>query len=116
MSSVKRFFDRSKDLNPLQKKALQLKQDQLKGTLLDLRCTVKGFDIVGRSESNCFEALEEVNLLPGYYMIIDYLAVQIVDLNSVSTKSGFVYFIWNAERLCMIEQSEIDSKSRLKPT
>jgi hypothetical protein len=115
MSNVKRFFDRSKDLNPLQRKALQLKQDQLKCTALDLRCTVKAFGIAGRSQADRFESLEEVNLRPGYYTIIDYLAVQIADLSNGSTKPSFVYFIWNAEQLCMIEQSEIDSKNRLKP-
>lgn len=110
----KQFFDRSKDLNALQTKAWELKREQTRGTLLDFPFWIPAFRVSEKPSDNCFKNLENCKLSPGYYIVLDFLAVQSVDLNRARTTPGFIYLILNGDNLCLVEQETIEERIRWK--
>jgi hypothetical protein len=97
------YFDRTKELNDLQKYAVQETRKRVIGTLLEIPKKFRGYHSLEKSKNNKFMTFEYHFFKPGYYLVVDFIPV-------MCSYPTCLYVVLDGEDICYIDKKEFEKR------
>ena len=103
MSYPQSYFDRTRELNDLQRYAVQETKKQVIGILLEVPRKFRAHRSLEKPRNGGFTALEYHFLKPGYYLVVDFIPV-------MCSYSTCFYVVLDGDTLCYIDKKEFEER------